>query len=80
MVQRNHSVKANIYIHGFNVVGSSGCNPVVVHVGCVCCVHMSCILFVTQSTGWEVGGYKWILLGPSHVYLFYLDFFHLFVC
>lgn len=24
------------------------------------CLHMSCILFVTQSTGWEVGG--WIVL------------------
>lgn len=46
--------------------------------GCVCVcvvVHLSCILFVTQSTGWEVGG-ETVPAWPSSCYFSFGLFWH----
>lgn len=48
--------------------------------GCICVVHISCILFVTQSTGWEVGG-SIVPAWPCSCFSFCTFIYsHLFIC
>lgn len=66
----------------FLLVTSSVCTTLCVcGEGCVCfVVHMSCILFVTQSTGWEVGG-QIVPAWPCSCFSFCIFIYsHLFIC